>query len=348
MNKFLKYIAINFSIISAMIGLNGCTAIMDDEPEPCPSGIEVRFIYDYNLERANAFPAQVECLVLHIYDSEGKHVKTLTENSDILSDEDYRMRINDLPEGEYTLVAYGGTTCEKASITHTNYPVEGQEHYLTDLGMKLNDECLEPGNPAGRLHDHFYGTLNNVIVKVQPNLQKVTVKMMKNTNHFRIILQHLSYEPLDGNDYEFEIVDDNTLFAHNNDLVKNGDVSYSPWGIGSVSTGDHNADNEDETRAAITEVKVAYADLSTSRLMKKNNPKLIVTHKESGTEVINIALNNYLLAMRSDYYDWCGEQEFLDRKSEWPMVFFLDDDRHWNKTYIKVDNWIVRVNEITQ
>lgn len=346
MNKFLKYIAINVTFITAMTGLSGCTAIMDDEPEPCPSGLEVRFIYDYNLERANAFPAQVECLVLHIYDSEGKFVRTLTENSEVLADEDYRMRVNDLPEGEYTLVAYGGATCDKASITHTSLPAEGS--VVTDLGMSLNEECLEPGNPLGRLHDHFYGALDHVTVKVQPNLQKVTVKMMKNTNHFRIILQHLSYEPLDGNDYEFKIVDDNTLFAHNNDLVKNGEVEYTPWGKGYVSTGENNSENEDETRAAITQVQVAYADLSTSRLMKKNNPTLIVTHKESGTEVINIPLNNYLLAMRSDYYDWCGEQEFLDRKSEWPMVFFLDSDRHWYKAYIKVDNWIVRVNEISQ
>ncbi len=345
MNKFLKNIAILIALIISTLGFNGCTAIMDDEPEPCPSGIEIRFIYDYNLERANAFPAQVECLVLHIYDSEGNFVRTLSEDSDVLADEDYRMRITDLAEGEYTLVAYGGASCDKASITHTAHPAEGS--VLTDLGMSLNDECLEPGNPLGRLHDHFYGALDHVRVRVQPNLQKVTVKMMKNTNHFRIILQHLSYEPLDGNDYDFKIVDDNTLFAHNNDLVQNGDVSYTPWSVGAVSTGENNSDDE-QTRATITEVEVAYADLSTSRLMKKNNPKLIVTHKDSGTEVINIPLNNYLLAMRSNYYDWCGEQEFLDRKSEWPMVFFMDSDRHWNKALIKIDNWIVRVNEIVQ
>ena len=347
---FLKRIARAFMVIfptlMAFLALTGCNAILDDEPEPCPVGLEIRFVYDYNLERANAFPAQVDCLTLHIYDAEGKYVTTRTETSSVLSDENYRMAI-DLPEGEYRLVAYGGAECGKASFSHTAIPASGSKD--TELGMKLNPECLEPGNPAGHLHDHFYGSLK-VSVKRAPQLTPVTVKMMKNTNHFRLILQHMTYEPLDGHDYEFKIVDDNTLFDHNNLLVDNGMVTYTPWDCGSISTGTGEipGDNASGNSSTITEVQIAYADLSTSRLMTMRSPKLIVTHKESGSELINIPLNNYLLALRSNHFDWCGEQEFLDRKSDRQLFFFLDDPRHWNSAFIRVDDWIVRINDIDQ
>lgn len=345
MNKFLKNIAIGLTLVSALTGVTGCSSLMDDEPAACPSGLEVRFIYDYNLERANAFPAQVECLVLHIYDSEGNFVRTLEETTSVLADEDYRMRIDDLPEGEYSLVAYGGAICDEASITHTALPAAGSR--IHELGMALDEACLEYESPAGHLHDHFYGAEHNVKVKIQPELNKVTVKMMKNTNHFRIMLQHLSYEPLDGRDYEFRIIDDNTLFDHTNDLVANSEVSYTAWTKGAVSTGTTGDESEAGSRA-ITEVSAAYADLSTSRLMTKNSPRLVVTHRDSGTEIINIPLNNYLLALRSEHFSWCGDQEFLDRKSDWPLVFFLDNPLHWNKAFIKINDWIVRINEINQ
>lgn len=143
-------------------------------------GLEIRFVYDYNLERANAFPAQVDCLTVHFYDAEGNYVMTRTETTDVLSDENYRMTV-DLPEGDYRIVAYGGAECDKASFRHTKVPSEGSAD--TDLGMYLRPECLQPGNPEGHLHDHFYGSLR-VSVKRAPERPAVTVKMMKNTNHF--------------------------------------------------------------------------------------------------------------------------------------------------------------------
>lgn len=341
--NLIKKISMAVALASATMSmLTGCSAIKDDEPTPCPRGLAIRFVYDYNLERANAFHSQVDCLTLHIYDSEGRFVRTLTENSGVLANEDYMMRVDDLPEGDYLLVAYGGAECDRASFAHTEIPSPGTA--FSSLGMRLNAECLEPGNPKGRLHDHFYGTARATVVE-QPELKTVTVKMMKNTNHFRILLQHLSYEPLDGNDYDFEIRDDNTLFDCNNNLVDAGQVVYTPWAKGQVATGNAEVAG-DGSRATIVEVKMAYADLSTSRLMTMRSPKLIVRHKPTDTEVINIPLNNYLLTLRGDHFDWAGEQEFLDRKSDWPMFFFLDDEHTWHKSYIRVEDWIVRVNEI--
>lgn len=75
-------------------------------------------------------------------------------------------------------------------------------------------------------------------------------------------------EPVKDKDFDFSITDDNTLFAaSNNDLLPNGTVTYTPWAQGQASTGITDDGQE---------VIVAYAEFSTSRLMVKNSPKLII------------------------------------------------------------------------
>lgn len=326
--------------ILTLVGLTACESIYDDDLQPCPQGLRLRFIYDYTLEGGNSFPSQVDCLTLHIYDAEGKYVRTLTETFDALRDENYRMTV-DLPAGEYRLIAYGGAECDEASFSHTAYPHEGSLD--EEIGMKLNDECLQPGNPKGRLHDHFYGSVK-VSVTNPVDYTEETVPMMKNTNHFRIMLQHLNYEPLDGNDYDFEIIDDNTLFDHRNMLVDNGDVTYTPWSKGTVGTGV--VEQRPDGTRTITEVVSAYAELSTSRLMTSRHPRLIVRHIASGNVCIDIPLINYLKALRSDRFSQYKDQEFLDRQSNWNMIFFMNDAQTWYKSHIKVNDWDVRINNI--
>lgn len=56
-----------FCIASISIALPSCEKLYEDL-DPCPHGVSLRFIYDYNMEWANAFPKQVDCLTLYIYD----------------------------------------------------------------------------------------------------------------------------------------------------------------------------------------------------------------------------------------------------------------------------------------
>ena len=67
-----------------------------------------------------------------------------------------------------------------------------------------------------------------------------------------------------------------------------------------------------------------------------------------GVEIINIPLINYLLMLKSDLYASMDSQEFLDRESEWSMIFFLSPNLEWIKTYIKINDWTVRINDIRQ
>ena len=135
----------------ALAALSSCGSVFDDL-DPCPRGISLRFVYDYNMEKANAFPSQVDCLTLHIYDADGNFVATHTETTDALSDEGYRMTI-DLPAGDYHAVAYGGIECQDASFAHNVPPVSGTRY--TDIAM-----AIKPAHIGTRLHDLFHGAID--------------------------------------------------------------------------------------------------------------------------------------------------------------------------------------------
>ena len=113
---------------------------------------------------------------------------------------------------------------------------------------------------------------------------------------------------------------------------------YSPWTTGEEIVGSWE-DND-------TPVSVAWAEFSTSRLVVENNPRLTITNNETGEEVFSIPLKEYLLLLRSELYADMKAQEYLDRESEWSMVFFLDDGFRWVNVHIIINGWTVRLNHI--
>ncbi|WP_299220201.1 FimB/Mfa2 family fimbrial subunit [uncultured Alistipes sp.] len=305
-----------------------CESIYD-ELDPCRVGVSLRFVYDYNMEFANAFPRKVDCLTVLVYDADDRWVETRTVTGPELADEEYRM-VLDLEPGEYSFVAYGGMACEKSSFTMTPAPAGGAAR--GDLRVALDADCLT--DPARKnLHAMYWGALR---LAAADSYAEGTVEMMKNTNNIRIVLQQINGKPVDGRDFEFEITDDNTLFDADNDLIANGEVAYTPWAVGQATTGV--LDNGQE-------VKVGYAELSTSRLMTRNSPRLTIRRKDDGAAIVEIPLIRYLLLCKSEYYAEMGSQEFLDRESEWSWIFFLGEDNLWLRTFIKINDWTVRIND---
>ena len=101
------------NIVSRIIGAALCVASMSfafssceniyEDLDPCAHGVSLRFIYDYNMEFANAFPKKVDCLTLYIYDEEGNYVDTRVVTGPELRDESYRMTL-DLAPGKYRFI----------------------------------------------------------------------------------------------------------------------------------------------------------------------------------------------------------------------------------------------------
>ena len=97
-------------------------------------------------------------------------------------------------------------------------------------------------------------------------------------------------------------------------------------------------------------VTVAYAEMSTSRLMTKNAPRLLIKRSDNGAKVIDFPLIKYLSTLCSDRYKMPpynikDEQEYLDRESDYTLFFFLRSDGTWLNTRVVVNDWVVRVNE---
>ena len=327
-NIISRIIGVALSVASMNFAFSSCENIYEDL-DPCPHGVSLRFIYDYNMEYANAFHKKVDCLTLYIYDEEGNYVDTRTVTGAELQDEGFRMKL-ELEKGNYRFVAYGGLACDKSSFTLIQTPGPGTIY--TNLQAKMDADCLTIPERK-KLHDMYWGQLT---LSTADLYQEGVVEMMKNTNNIRIILQQMNGEAVNNKDFDFEITDDNTLFSWNNDLIPNGTVKYTPWSQGQASTG-----LTDDSK----EVVVAYAEFSTSRLMPPNSPKLLIRRNSDGEEIVNIPLNNYLLLLKSDLYSKMDAQEFLDRESEWSMIFFLDSDQKWLRTYIKINDWTVRIND---
>lgn len=337
MQKKIKTEAVASAVLCtalAMLLLASCNIYED--LNPCPHGINLRFVYDYNMEYANAFPSKVDNIILYIYDEQGNFLKSYSEAGEKLHDENYRLKI-DLPHGKYRFVAYGGIAGEDRSFNPVINPVEGNT--LTDLEIMMNNDNLINFDNIKfmsneSLHDFFYGALN---VTVEGEMyHDATINLMCNTNNIRIMLQSLDGQPVPMEKFEFAVADDNTLFDAENNLVPNGTVTYLPWTIGESMRME-----SDEI-----EVKTGFAEFSTSRLSVNNDNQLIILRTEDNKEILKLPLNKCLLLLKSEKYAKMGAQEFLDRESDWSIIFLLDSKYNWIKTQIIINGWVVKLNNV--
>lgn len=279
---------------------------------------------------ANAFPSQVDCLTVLFYDSEGRYVTSRSNTSTELGDENWRMEV-DLAPGRYTIVAYGGLECSDTSFSFVSQPSSTP---LRDLRVQLNASSIT--SPVGRqLHNLFYGRLEAEVESNSITYREVTVKMMKDTNNLRILLQQTSGQQIDNTDFTYRLVDNNTHFGWDNELLPSPEVTYYPWTRGNASPGELPNGSE---------ASVAWAEFSFPRLVVGNSPELIISNRETGKKVIDIPLNNYLLLLKSEQYSSMGSQEYLDRESRWTMIFFLGENNTWIRTSIVINDWVVRLN----
>ena len=323
------------AVVSALaVSLASCDVVFDDL-EPCRTGAEMRFIFEFNLENSNSFHSNVDCLSVYIYDSDGKYVTSLKETSERLADENWRLPV-ELPEGNYKAVAYGGMECDAASFRPVVQPGEGSAH--GSLQVRLKQEHV-----GKRLHDHYHGAVDFTVKNDGDNeFDRVTVSMTRTTNHFRILMQNLSGEPLSGEDFDFYITEDNSLLDNCNTPVVTGTPTvYTPWDKGVVEErlGKGRADDD------VPVIKMGYAELSTSRIYIPDKPVIRIDDHETGRNIATLPLTYYLAASQSSASSW-SDQEYIDRGRDWVMTFFLQEDGTWFNSYIMVNGWTVRINEL--
>ncbi|MEG1564832.1 MAG: FimB/Mfa2 family fimbrial subunit [Bacteroides sp.] len=320
-----------------------CNSILDFDEGDCTVEYRVKFKYDYNMKYANAFANEVNTITLYAFDKNGKFVYQRTEEGEPLKAEGYTMKI-DVDPGVYHLVAWAGVSEKSFAVPLMTQGVSD----IDELSVKTK-RLLDQRTPDGayvvpgdnyKLSPLWHAeSQQTTFTRTGGRQQVATLSLTKNTNNIRIVLQQVGDKPIDVDQFNFSITDDNGWMDYHNQLLKDDMLKYLPFyrSSGTVNTRTR-ADGSKEVTS------VAVAQITTARLIANKHSILHITNKETGKTVLAIPLIDYLLLTKS-YEHVIEDQEYLDRQDEYAMTFFLDERDTWLNTTIVINGWTIRLND---
>ena len=319
--------------------VTSCEENIFADDDDCTLYSRIKFKYDMNMKFADAFANSVDHVELCIYDAvTGKLVHRQVESGSALSRQDYVMEFAALTCGTYDLLAWCGN-----GLHDGNFDVPAQhlgESEITSATCTMDRE--EGGLVTKDVKQLFHGTKRITIDKTY-GVHNDTISLTKNTNTVRVVLQHLSGLDVDPNDFIFEIKDENGLMAHDNALLDDEVITYSPWSVTAGSAG-VDADIYKSATRAQTSVSVALAEFTIGRLVTQNTPVLSIYNVQEGENVLSIPLKDYALLVKGNYNKKMDDQEYLDRQDEYNLTFFLDEHGQWVTSRIIINSWSVVFN----
>lgn len=331
-----------FSVMTAVAIFAGCDSAIYDEEGDCDPVHVIRFCYDMNLKFADAFPAEVPSVDLYVFDSEGRLVTTVSRYVTGEDARDFSIELRGLAPDHYNLLAWCGVKgSEYFKVNPFGEP--NPDIYKHICRISRDDADGNIRNDIGRL---YHGKLDNVDMTADEGRHEHVVKLTKNTNVVRVVLQHLSGAPMNKDDYDITITDINGLYDYKNDLLEDTELVYHPWIIRSGEASFHPEDKPEEE--VHTSVSAVVAELTVGRLMvdRRKTVALTVRNSHTGDLIFSVPLIDDLLLVSGFYYSEdgrtpMGEQEYLDRQDEYPMTFFLDEKDVWIKSLIYINSWRV-------
>lgn len=339
--------------LAAAVSLYSCESIYEYEGD-CSPHWQVRFEYSYNMDFADAFPGPmgVGSVRLFVFDAAtGRLVldKEASAGEGGFS-RDYAMPVEELPPGRYNFVAWCGLDGND-SFTGGATP---EAYSPGATAWSLSEKALGADAGGRRLKSLYYGRTENVEITGEQGSHTVTVPLAKDVNDFTIILQHRS-RPLDPEDFEITISDDNGTLLWDNSIPQGTDtVRYRAW-LTRQGTAEETIH---EMGIPDVEGNVLVSFLATSRLVSGRpvQPRLSVTEKSTRRTVFDFPLLPYLLmgyhrvpldAHNNPYR--MSDQEYLDREDTWGMHFILDDELSerggWHAFELHLLDWHITLSD---
>lgn len=350
MLRYLRNLGVMATLsLTAIMAMTSCDkSFIYDYEGDCTITYKVNFKYDLNLKWANAFANEVQSVRLYVFDKEGTFLCEIDETGEELAKDNYSITL-DLEPGDYKLLAWCGIDNPGATRSFTvPEPKVGETtiEHLTCMLNRFSHEEEENSISSDKLEFMFHGRLDVSLPAEAYGKELVyTIPLTKDTNHIRVVLQHLSGEDLDVSQYNFKIEDANGFYAHDNTLLEDERICYKAYkkshGVASIIKG--------ETKASVNS-RTAIADLSVARLMADRGSDMVLTiTNEKGEHIAKIPVIDYAL-LTKDYYEESynhkmTDQEFLDREDEYIMTLFLDEDYRWYSAEIYINSWHVVFNE---
>lgn len=320
----------------AATALSSCSLINDSSD--CVQSVSVfSFHYDRNLKNVCASASEVKSVTLLMFDAETgvlAHADRLVRTAPGGEPE---ITVRTEP-GEYDVLVWAGNY-----DSHYNVPSP------TVGSSKLADFTCALAAPADEELEPLFHSLRRVSLgyAAESRPDSIDMTLTKNTNRVRVMLQHLSGEPVDAGDFIFEISDNNSLLDFDNSRHSaSAGVVYKPHHLFDGSTDINTGTNGTivGSRAA-TVASVALAEFTVNRLLADSDARLVVRRPGMAEPVISIPLVRYALMVQGHEYRDMDPQEYLDRQDEYNLTFFLDSQKQWINTTIIVNDWWIQFKE---
>ena len=321
--KRTKYCTLRQLIsLVCILTMMSCTWVKDDYD--CPSGFWLKLNFTTNLLDVDAAPKYVRDAYIYIYDANGKYINRLYVTNDELKANDYRVRVDDLSEGDYQFVVWSGIESH-FMLSDIDKPIDDFRLTLKQNKSDCNDDIIP---------DVFYGYLPALHIDGAYGVQEIN--LMKNTNKLTCLVVSINNEAvMNPYEYTLEISSPNGTMNAYNQLVDNIDVIYKPIDKGSVTFDDDEYGN----------LQGIQYTLSILRLVNYKNNR-IVLKKDNGQKLFDISMVEYFSKVGKLYTMPDREltvQDYLDRQDFFTVIFYLSDDLE-RLIDLKVNNWFVRSN----
>ncbi len=322
------------AFVAGCLAFCACESRLFDYEGDCNTYYKVKFRYDYNMKYADAFTNEVDYVTLYLLDENGMVVWQKTEEGDVLKSPDYEMEI-DVAPGVYSMLAWAGTKDKDSwnipSGTKATEMTRTLKDSRTDDGQSYMDKDID------RL---FHGWLGNQEFKDLGDVGgtvNFTISLVKDTNHFMVVLQHIAGDvEMNKDDFEVYITDSNSKMNWDNTLIQSDPTKYYSWykteGVAGVNFG---------TESKATAFSAVIAELTIPRMVVGQRPTLTVYNVKKDEITLSIPVIDYAMLVMGYYNRDMDKQEYLDRQDEWQMVFFLDDGQRWIDTFIYINSWRV-------
>lgn len=344
----LQHEASKLLILVSLASLTAsCDSILNFDEGDCSVEYRVRFKYDYNMKKANAFASEVQTITLYAFDDNGKFIYQRTEEGEILKADDYSMKV-DINPGDYHLVAWAGLTDQSFAIPLLT-PGESNIEELTVKANRNQIETRADGQQVNIIQKNlaplWHGEITKPLTRAG-STNIITIPLVKNTNSIRVILQQMNGVVMTEENFDFAIYDDNGWMNYDNNLLKDDILTYKPFNIEVGNTDQSAAIGRSSIRnQEDTDISLVAVDMSVARLIVDKNPKLRITNKETGEVVLQLPLVQYLLLARPFVAKNMNDQEYLDREDQYSMLFFLDANLRWLSTQIVINGWTIHLND---
>lgn len=338
-NKFrIKSLLLGFSAIMTAGLMSSCNdSFIFDEEGDCSVHYRVPVTFKHNILDADAITSQVRNVTLYVFDNNGDHVLTQTDNIPENLEGAYYMDVK-LPPGNYDMIAWGRgespmTDAVRFGIGGDDKPASASELTATlpllgDESAYFHEKDIEP---------LFWGKATGVECKAEDygNIVLPAIDLMKDTNVIKVVLQNLDDTQMKMDDFRIEITSDNSRMDCQNNIVPFGTVRYDSWSSTLLAT----EKNETKSEAVPTGI---MTENTTGRIMASSDMRLRVIRLHDNEPIINLDLPNYLVRVKGHYNMKYSDQEYLDRMDQHTLTFFIDADMNWYTAMgININGWTV-------